>query len=106
MPLQKGHCEIKPPKRPAGSPAAAKHRYRPVAVTPQVTTKVAVELAGKLGAMGMPVVKLPAVMDVTGHMLSAVDAQVTAVQFSPVATGSVSTVPAAEDGPKLATVMV
>ena len=81
--------------------------YCPVAVTPHLTTKVAVVLAAKVGDICKPVDCCKAdMLGLAGHILAAVEVQVTLVQLKPVTAGSVNTVPGAAVGPRLATVMV
>ena len=80
--------------------------YFPVAVTPQVTKKVAVEPDAKLGPICKPAPCSAAMVGLVGHMLAAVDEQVTVVQLNPGVAGSVSVVPGAADGPWLPTIMV
>ena len=80
--------------------------YCPVAVTPQVTTKLALEFAGKEGVTSNPAPCRAATVGLAGHIFAAVELQVTVVQFSPGTTPSVSTDPGAGEGPKFATVRV
>ena len=79
--------------------------YCPVAVTPQVTTKLAVEPDGNA------VIDTPGLTNVPMGGLAAQVAppapvQVTVVQFSPVTTGSVTRLPGAAAGPRLTMVSV
>ena len=75
-------------------------------MTPQVTKKVAVAPDGKLGPICKPALCSAVMVGLVGQILAALAVQVTAVQFKPGAAGSVSTVPAASDGPWLPTTMV
>ena len=83
--------------------------YCPVAVTPQVILKVAVDSAGKVGEKVMPVdcsaLKVSGV-GCTVTEPTGLDVNVTVVQPIPVAIGSRNTAPCALAGPKLAIVTV
>ena len=79
-------------------------------MTPQVTSKVSVELAGKL-LIGMPLpCKLAIVTLAAGteaaQVVPTAEVQVTVLQLRPVATGSRSMLPLAAAGPVLLMVMV
>ena len=78
-------------------------RHKPVAVTPQLTVKVKLELAGKPG-MSKPACKLAMAIGAVGQV-AVVDAQVTLVHCSPGAAGSANCELLAADGPWLATTM-
>ena len=80
--------------------------YFPVAVTPQLTTKVAVELAGN-NVRVIPVDCNAASVSGLGDTVidaAGVAEKVTEVQSSPLVTGSLKTLPGASAGPRLATV--
>lgn len=82
-----------------------KRLYTPVAVTVQVTCNFIDELAGKVGIV-KPVPCSAAIVRVAGQTAPPTKspaAQVTAVQFKPVAAGSMTTVLLADDGPALLT---
>ena len=72
-----------------------------------MTTKESVAFALNVGVMRSPVVWSALTLNGLGHeAVPAVTAQVTLLQLKPGATGSVSRVPGASAGPRLATVMV
>lgn len=85
-----------------------RENHNPVAVTPQVTTKKAVELAGKSVRL-MPVDCNAAKVSGLGDVVidaAGVAENVTVVQASPLAAGSKNTLPGALPGPRLAIVTV
>ena len=75
-------------------------------MTPQVITNVAVEFAGNVGVICTPVLCKAVTVSPAGHILAAVELQVTFVHLRPVATGSTSVVPGAAVGPRFAIVTV
>ena len=75
--------------------------YWPVAVTSQVTVRVKVDGAGNDGVTKMPALRLANGKLADGHILGAVELQLTVVQFRPADGVSRTTASGAASGPEL-----